>query len=31
VLGVLDATVLLAAMGLGIYTLSIAYRRSPDR
>jgi hypothetical protein len=29
VLAVLDAAVLLVAVGLGIYTLSVAYRRSP--
>jgi hypothetical protein len=31
VLGMLDAGVLLVAAGLGVYTLSIAYRRSPAR
>jgi hypothetical protein len=29
VLGVLGAGVLLVAAGLGVYTLSVAYRRSP--
>jgi hypothetical protein len=30
VLGVLDVGILLVAAGLGVYTLSIAYRRSPS-